>query len=135
LSVDVTDQSIDRVADILNAHNPEDVHREEGTATARSGDALASAPPTGAVPAYGAGTAVNTARTDVGGGTTTASTGRTDASEGQAIPVVREELKVGKRAMLKGGVRVYSRVVEEPVQETLRLREEQVRVDGTPVNR
>jgi uncharacterized protein (TIGR02271 family) len=49
--------------------------------------------------------------------------------------VVEEELQVGKRQVLRGGARVYSRVVEEPVEESVRLREERVRVERTPVNR
>jgi uncharacterized protein (TIGR02271 family) len=53
----------------------------------------------------------------------------------EAIPVVKEEVRVGKRQVLRGGVRVYSRVVEEPVQENISLREERVRVDRQPVNR
>jgi uncharacterized protein (TIGR02271 family) len=64
--------------------------------------------------------------------------GRTSTAKetGQgAIPVVREELQVGKRAILRGGVRVYSRLSERPVEETIALREEHVRVDRTPVNR
>ncbi len=51
------------------------------------------------------------------------------------VPVVQEELAVGKRQVQRGGVRVYSHVVEQPVEETVRLREEQVRVDRQPVNR
>ncbi|MBV9482629.1 MAG: DUF2382 domain-containing protein, partial [Acidobacteria bacterium] len=35
----------------------------------------------------------------------------------QAIPVVKEEIRVGKRQVLRGGVRVYTRVTEEPVEE------------------
>jgi len=54
--------------------------------------------------------------------------------EGTAIPVVQEELQVGKRVVRKGGVRVYSRVVEQPVNESVELREEHVRVDRRPVD-
>ncbi len=132
LSVDVTADSVDRAANVLNGHNPIDIHREEGTENAASTDALAKAPPTGAVPAYGAGVAVPDARATAAAPNARATAAaNTDA----AIPVVREELKVGKRSVLKGGVRVYSRMVEEPVQETVRLHEEKVRVDRTPVNR
>ena len=46
-----------------------------------------------------------------------------------------EELKVGKRRVLRGGVRVYSRVIEEPVQESVRLQEQHVRVDRQSVDR
>jgi len=55
--------------------------------------------------------------------------------EGTSIPVVEEELQVGKRAVRRGGVRVYSRVVEQPVNESIELREEHVRVDRRPVDR
>ena len=48
---------------------------------------------------------------------------------------VQEELQVGKREVERGGVRVRSRIVERPVEETLRLREEHVRVERNPVNR
>jgi uncharacterized protein (TIGR02271 family) len=51
-----------------------------------------------------------------------------------AIPVVQEELKVGKREVQRGGVRVFSRVVETPVNETVDLREEHVSVERRPVD-
>lgn len=56
------------------------------------------------------------------------------ASEG-VIPVVQEELLVGKRTVARGGVRVFSRVVETPVEERVTLREEHARVERVPVNR
>lgn len=52
-----------------------------------------------------------------------------------AVPVVQEELAVGKRQVQRGGVRVYSHLVEQPVEETIQLREEHVRVDRQSVNR
>ena len=52
-----------------------------------------------------------------------------------AIPVVEEELQVGKRQVERGGVRVYSHMVEKPVEENIQLREEHVRVDRQSVNR
>jgi uncharacterized protein (TIGR02271 family) len=52
----------------------------------------------------------------------------------QAIPVIQEELKVGKRTVQRGGVRVFQRVVETPVQESVTLREEHVTVDRRPVD-
>jgi len=51
------------------------------------------------------------------------------ASQEEAIPVVREELKVGKREVDRGTVRICSRVVEEPVHQDVRLREERVEVE------
>jgi len=52
---------------------------------------------------------------------------------GKSIPVLEEQLEVGKRVIRRGGVRVYSRVVEQPVTENVELREEHVRVDRRPV--
>jgi len=51
-----------------------------------------------------------------------------------AIPVVQEDVKIGKRLVERGGVRVFSRVVETPVNETVNLREEQVNVERRPVD-
>lgn len=51
------------------------------------------------------------------------------------IPVTQEELLVGKREVDRGGVRVYKRIVEEPVSESINLREEHVVVDRRPVDR
>ncbi len=51
------------------------------------------------------------------------------------IPVVEEELVVGKRRVERGGVRVFSRVVEKPVEEQVVLREEHTTVERYPVDR
>ncbi len=51
-----------------------------------------------------------------------------------AIPVVQEQLKVGKREVQRGGVRVFSRVVETPVDESIGLREEHVNVQRRTVD-
>jgi uncharacterized protein (TIGR02271 family) len=53
----------------------------------------------------------------------------------QRIPVVEEALKVGKREVQRGGARVYSRIVETPVNESIALREEHVDVQRRPVDR
>jgi uncharacterized protein (TIGR02271 family) len=51
------------------------------------------------------------------------------------IPVVEEELQVGKREVERGGVRVESRVSEKPVERDVNLKEEHVRVERHAVNR
>ncbi|HYP52800.1 MAG TPA: YsnF/AvaK domain-containing protein [Pyrinomonadaceae bacterium] len=51
------------------------------------------------------------------------------------IPVVEEQLEVGKREVERGGVRVESRVTERPVEEQVHLREERVNVERRPVDR
>jgi stress response protein YsnF len=51
------------------------------------------------------------------------------------LEVVQEDLKVGKRSLDRGGVRVVQRVSEKPVREVLRLREERAVVDRRRVDR
>lgn len=55
--------------------------------------------------------------------------------QGEAkIPVVEEQLQVGKREVQHGGVRVFQRVTDKPVEEQVRLREEHVKVERHPVD-
>ncbi len=51
------------------------------------------------------------------------------------VEVVEEDVKVGKRTVKKGGVRVHTYVREEPVEEEVALREERVVVDRHDVDR
>lgn len=78
-----------------------------------------------------------TARTD-----TTTTTKRTETTTTPAnkkgevtVPIVQEELQVGKRAVEQGGVRIHTRVEEKPVQEQVTLREEHVTVERRPADR
>jgi uncharacterized protein (TIGR02271 family) len=70
-----------------------------------------------------------------GSGQTNAGRAGTVESGEARIPVIEEELRVGKREVEGGGVRVRTRVVERPVEEVVRLREERVNVERRPVNR
>jgi stress response protein YsnF len=54
---------------------------------------------------------------------------------GETIPVIRENVEIGKQEVETGGIRLRSRIVERPVEETVNLREETVNVERTPVNR
>ena len=62
---------------------------------------------------------------------------RTSAEAGaeQSIPVVEEQLVVGKRELDRGGVRVRSYVTETPVHEQVRLRDERIDVERHAVDR
>jgi uncharacterized protein (TIGR02271 family) len=51
------------------------------------------------------------------------------------LPVVEEQVKVGKREVARGGVRVYSHITETPVQEEVTLHEERAKVERRPVDR
>jgi uncharacterized protein (TIGR02271 family) len=53
----------------------------------------------------------------------------------ETIPIVEEELRVGKREIERGGARVRSYVTETPVSEQVSLREEHVSVERRPVDR
>ncbi|MBV9501824.1 MAG: YsnF/AvaK domain-containing protein [Acidobacteriaceae bacterium] len=115
LSLDVDDQNVDRVTSILQNHNPIDVGEE----TTKIGQQTTARAAASASPAP----------------TSSTKTKSKDADLPKSIPVVEEDLQVGKRQILRGGVRVYSRVREQPVEETVRLREEHVRVERQPANR
>ncbi len=60
---------------------------------------------------------------------------RETSTGGVAIPVIEEELVVGKRTVDSGGVQVKTTMTETPVEETVRLREENVTVDRHKVDR
>jgi uncharacterized protein (TIGR02271 family) len=51
-----------------------------------------------------------------------------------AVPVVEEQLQVGKREVERGGVRVETHVTEKAVEENVELREEHVNVERRPVD-
>jgi uncharacterized protein (TIGR02271 family) len=116
LSVTVDQEDEDEAVSILEKYNPVDV----------SNQAAASASAGGQAP--------NTpSKTSPSGSSRQKTSSSSDLPK--SIPVVQEEVQVGKRAVARGGVRVYSRVVEQPVEETVTLREERVRVEREPVNR
>ncbi len=50
-------------------------------------------------------------------------------------PIVDEELRVGKRPVERGGIRIHRRVEEKPVSEQVTLRDETVDVERRPVDR
>jgi len=51
------------------------------------------------------------------------------------IPIVAEELAVGKRQVQGGGARIRTYVTEQPVEESVTLHEEHVTVDRRPADR
>jgi uncharacterized protein (TIGR02271 family) len=54
--------------------------------------------------------------------------------EEERIPIVEEQLNVGKQEVSRGGARVRSSVSETPVNEQVNLREERVEVERRPVD-
>jgi uncharacterized protein (TIGR02271 family) len=52
-----------------------------------------------------------------------------------SIPIIEEQLEVGKQIVQREGARVRSRIIEKPVEANLRLREEHIIVNRRPVDR
>lgn len=136
----------DRIIAIMEEFNPIDIeedghavtheHRASGTTTG----ATVGASHFGATSVSGTGA---TARTDLGAtastGTRTAGThtrARTDMNREreEVIPVVKEELEVGKRATERR-YRVKSYIIERPVEKTVTVRDERVEIEHRPVSR
>jgi stress response protein YsnF len=80
---------------------------------------------------YGYGATSASSTTDTSYADTTNRTADTTG----AIPIIEENINVGKRVVETGGVRLRSRIIERPVEESVRLRVEHVHVERNPVNR
>ena len=126
LSVDVDESQVGAVEQIINKHSPVDVDSGNDGSAATAGTPNAAA------------TETNTSqpRAEARPVAAQASSKRVPENDGsEMVPVVEENLQLGKRRVLSGGVRVYTRVVEKPVEENVSLREEHVTVDRRPVDR
>ena len=122
LAVTVPDEEAEDTADMLYQHGASEIEGGYGTGSTGS--------------SYAGGKGTGTGAEDVAvlqGSASTETTGRTTGE--QVIPVLQEDLLVGKRQVERGGVRIYSRVVSEPVSENISLHDERVVVDRRPVDR
>jgi len=122
--VKTSDDRAHAAADLLENFGAENVDEQDG---AGSTPGMGTAATDAALAGNGAR---ETARSAKGTGRTT-----TAGAETGAIPIVEEEMQVGKRQVARGGVRVYSHMVETPVEEKVSLHEEHVKVERRPVNR
>ncbi len=150
LSVHTDEAHYEQVMTILDADGAEDMDeaetqwRSEGwsgyhgdTAGGTAGSTAAAAGSTVASTAAfgGSATAPAVARPAVGATSEpVAARSAVDASEGK-IDIVEENLRVGKRDVNHGRVRLRSYVVEKPVHESVSLRSENVAVTRRPVDR
>jgi uncharacterized protein (TIGR02271 family) len=151
VTVKSSDESADDAYDIIQRHNPVDIDERSGQWKQSGWNGFdENAKPYNAQeidtyrnqqvrPAAATTTnTTNTANTNTAARTTGANvnTARNLNDRGEAVlPVVEEELQVGKRQVQTGGVRVYSHVEQRPVEEQVNLREERVDVNRRPVNR
>lgn len=110
VAVTAPEDEIDRAVAILQQHNPVDL-KTRGEEWRKSGWT----------------------------GTRAEATPRAEATtprgKEDTIPVVEERLQVGKLIEERGGVRIYSRVIETPVEQDVQLSEETVRVERRGADR
>jgi len=136
--VESNDDRAERGMEILRRLHPVDIHertaqwRQEGW-TGYDANALTSTPTSRTAPTTRR--AQEQARTTTRVADTGARTRRVEGQEEIAIPVVEEDIAIGKREVERGHVRIFSRVTEQPVEESVRLREEKVTVERRPVDR
>lgn len=62
-------------------------------------------------------------------------TGQHTSKEKGSVDVVKEDIQVGKREVKDGDVRLKSRIIEKPVEENVRLKDERVYIKRKPANR
>ena len=127
----LSEAEVERAADLIEAFGPVDIDEK----SAQWGGGATS----GAAMLSGAGAQQQSALTSQQsqsqqGASMSGSQQRAAPTEGTAIPIIEEQLQVGKREVQRGGVRVFQRVVETPVNETVNLREEHVSVERRPVD-
>jgi uncharacterized protein (TIGR02271 family) len=140
VTVEAEDAMADRAADIMTRHGAVDL--EERAAQWRQGGWTRFDPAAAPYRAEAPRTAQPTTAPAASAADTRdrAAARRAEAhrrgDEGEIrVPVVEEEVQVGTRQVRRGGVRLYTRVVERPVEETVRLRDETVRVERRPADR
>ena len=138
LSARVPDGMEDRAAEVLERHDPVDVDERSrtwsGEGWSREGYRDDAATTAGTGLGGGAVGTTTTGYTDTATATG-AGLGAARTREDGVVERAQEQLRVGKREVGRGTVRVRSYVVETPVEEQVTLRDERVEVERRPVDR
>jgi len=130
VTVDSQDQA-SQVANIMGTYNVVDIKRR-GDEYRQSGWSRFDVD----APAYDDSTSTRGRNVVTSAATTSSARSNAIDESGEIrVPVVEEELRIGKRAVEGGGVRISQSVQETPINEQVTLREETVRVERNPVNR
>ena len=119
VTVKVDDTHVEKVMQILEQHSPIDIDERAGS-YGLSQTSTTREPLVGAAPALGA--MPKAAATSTG-----------TATDGGTIQLSEETLAVGKRVLNRGTTRIRRFVVETPVEEEIRLRDEKVTIERHPV--
>jgi uncharacterized protein (TIGR02271 family) len=126
------DDSVDRGLEIMSNYRPVDID-DRGSQWRTEGWTRYDE---SAGPYTGSGlTQAAAAMRDTNETTSANLTGASRTGDETVIPIVEEQLSVGKREVERGGVRVRSYVVETPVEESVRLRDETINVERRRVDR
>lgn len=141
VSVRAEDDQVDDAVEIMNRYAGSDDEtggtETDGTETDYAADEVGYTAE-GATPGVGT---MGLAGTDMDAGTLGTTADMTGAAAGTTsdddthLDVVEEQLRVGKRNVERGGMRVRRVVTERPVEEQVVLRDETIRVDRQTVDR
>ena len=146
LCAEVDENEVDEACRLLEESNSVDFDQREQSWRSEGWNGQYSGASTGGFAGGSAAmtdslTGSNPSSQSFSGQTTTGTTGqsfgsndRTSTVAEEHIPIVEEELRIGKREVHRGGARVRSYVREVPVHEQVTLREEHVSVERRPVN-
>jgi uncharacterized protein (TIGR02271 family) len=131
------ERDVERAADIVETFGPIDIDEthQQWRAAAMPQDGAGARQQSGAMSQQYAADPSSGQGGVSGNGAAQGSMQRADLGLQTAIPVVQEELKVGKRIVERGGVRIYQHVVSTPVSEDVDLREEHVTVQRRAIDR
>ena len=140
-----SEPEVERAADVVERYGPVDIDEKSSAWAAGSTAGTTAGMSAGAMGGQQSAhmqQSMNSMQSQqsmqTGAGSTQASSGSSMQyanTESQSIPVVQEELKVGKREIQRGGVRIFSHVVETPVDESVSLREEHVTVQRRAIDK
>ena len=135
LTADVDDDCIDEAVRVLEGANTVDIDERSSQWRASGWDHPGAGTATGALGGATTGTDTTSGSVLSGfSGTDRDTDPLTNGDREEVIPIVEEQLVVGKRDVSRGGVRVRSYVTETPVHEQVRLRNERVNVERRTVD-
>jgi uncharacterized protein (TIGR02271 family) len=127
LSIQTDERRVSEVEDILESCGAVDMQERETSWRAQGWTGYTGAGDTSTLPP--------TRMPQVGSSSQNVGRSQSTTPQEESIPVVEERLTVGKRLASEGRVRVRSYVVNTPVQEQVRLREDNVQIERRSVNR